>query len=69
MTTYEVRVTHSYCNYHHIEANSKDEAIALIREEVIEKNDYIDSKLNDTVDRTPEIDYALELDAKGEVIL
>ena len=44
MTTYEVRVTHSYCNYHHIEANSKDEAIALIREEVIEKNDYIDSK-------------------------
>jgi|TARA_B100001094_G_C17771982_1_gene595519 hypothetical protein len=69
MTTYEVRVTHSYSNYHHIEANSKDEAIALIREEVIEKNDFIDSELNDTIDRTPVVDYALELDKKGELIL
>ena len=67
MPKYEVRVTHSYSNYHHIKAKDIDEAKALIRQKVIEENGFIDSRIDDTIAHTPTVDYAVELDKKGEV--
>jgi len=69
MTTYEVRVTQTHVDYYRIDADSKDEATALIRQHVIEDDCFMNPRKVDTIKRTPEVDYALELDAKGEVIL
>ena len=68
MTKYEVRVTQTHVDYYRIEAKDEDEARALIRQHVIEDDGLINAKKVDTIKRTPEVDYALELDAKGEVM-
>jgi len=69
MTKYEVRVTQTHVDYYHIEAKDKDEATALIRQHVIEDDIFIEAKKVETIKRTPEVDYALELTKEGEVIL
>lgn len=69
MTTYEVRVTQTHVDYYRIDAKSKEEATALIRQHVIEDDVFIDAELDQTIKRTPEVDYALELTKEGEVIL
>ena len=69
MTKYEVRVTHSYTNYYHIEAKDQDEAKALIRQKVIEDDAFIEARIDDTVSHTPKIDYAVQLTSEGEPIL
>jgi len=69
MTTYEVRVTQTHVDYYHIDANSKEEATALIRQHVIEDDCFMNPRKVDTIKRTPEVDYALELTKEGEVIL
>ena len=38
-------------------------------ENVIEDDCFMNPIKVDTIKRTPEVDYALELDSKGEVIL
>ena len=73
MNNYEVRVRQTHIDYYRIEARSEDEAKALIRQRVVEDDALasvlINAKKVETIKRTPEVDYALELDAKGEVIL
>jgi len=69
MTKFEVRVTHSYVNYYHIEAKDKDEATALIRQKVIEEDSFIEAKIDDTIRHTPKIDYAVQITPEGEPIL
>ena len=67
MTKYEVRVTQTNVDYYHIEAKDKDEAKELIHETLYGRG--ICGKKVHTIKRTPKVDYALELDSKGEVIL
>jgi len=69
MTKFEVRVTHSYTNYYHIEAKDQDEAKALIRQKVIEDDGFVEARIDDTIPHTPKIDYAVEITQKGEPIL
>jgi len=69
MTKYEVRVTHSYTNYYHIEAKDQDEAKALIRQKVTEDDVFIEARIDDTVSHTPKIDYAVQITQEGEPIL
>ena len=69
MTKYEVRVTHSYTNYYHIEAKDQDEAKALIRQKVIEEDGFIEARIDDTIQHTPKIDYAVQITQEGEPIL
>ena len=67
MNTFEVRVTTTHVDYYHIEAINPDQAKALIRQKIIEGDSFIPAKKVDTIERTPEVDYGLELDNKGEV--
>ena len=69
MTKFEVRVTHSYSNYYHIEAKNEDEAKSLIRQKVIEDDAFIEARIDDTVSYTPKIDYAVQITQEGEPIL
>jgi len=69
MTKFEVRVTHSYTNYYHIEAKNEEEAKALIRQKVIEEDGFIEARIDDTISHTPKIDYAVQIAPDGEVIL
>ena len=69
MTKYEVRVTHSYTNYYHIEAKNEEEAKDLIRQKVIEEDSFIEARINDTIPHTPKVDYAVQVTPDGEVIL
>ena len=66
---YEVRVTHSYTNYYHIEAKNEEEAKDLIRQKVIEEDSFIEARINDTIPHTPKVDYAVQITPDGEVIL
>ena len=66
---YEVRVTQTHVDYYHVEANTTDEATALVRQHVIENDAFIDAKKVETIKRTPVIDYALELTADGAIII
>ena len=66
---YEVRVTQTHVDYYHVEADTTDEAIALVRQHAIEDDAFIDAKKVDTIKRTPVVDYALELTETGESIL
>ena len=66
---YEVRVTQTHVDYYHVEADTTDEAIALVRQHAIEDDTFIDAKKVDTIKRSPVVDYALELTETGEVIL
>jgi len=69
MTKYEVRVTHSYTNYYHIEAKNEDEAKSLIRQKVIEDDVFIEARIDDTISHIPKIDYAVQITQEGEPIL
>ena len=69
MSKYEVRVTRSYTNYYHIDANSEDEATNLIRQKVIEEDSFIEARINDTIPHTPKVDYAVQITPDGEVTL
>jgi len=66
MTKFEVRVTHSYTNYYHIEASSEEEAKDLIRQKVIEEDSFIEARIDDTISHTPKVDYAVKIKANGE---
>ena len=66
---YEVRITQTHVDYYHVEADTTDEAIALVRQHAIEGDTFIDAKKVDTIKRSPIVDYALELTETGEVIL
>ena len=66
MSKYEVRVTHSYTNYYHIDANSEDEAKNLIRQKVIEDDSFIEARIDDTISHTPRVDYVVKIKPNGE---
>ena len=66
MTKFEVRVTHSYTNYYHIEAKNEEEAKALIRQKVIEEDSFIEARIDDTILHTPKVDYAVKIKSNGE---
>ena len=66
---YEVRVTQTHVDYYHVEADTTDEATALIRQHVIEDDCFMNPIKVDTIKRTPSVDYALELTETGEPIL
>jgi len=69
MSKFEVRVTHSYTNYYHIDANSEDEAKDLIRQKVIEDDSFIEARIDDTISHTPKVDYAVKVKPNGELDL
>ena len=69
MTKYEVRVTHSYTNYYHIEAKNEEEAKDLIRQKVIEEDSFIKARIDDTIPHTPKVDYAVEINSEGNPII
>ena len=66
-TKYEVRVKQTHVDYYHVEADTTDEAIALVRQHAIEGDVFINAKKVDTIKRTPIVDYALQLTETGEV--
>ena len=67
MTTYEVRVTTTHVDYYHIEAIKSRWSKSFNSSKIIEGDSFIPAKKVDTIERTPEVDYGLELDNKGEV--
>ena len=69
MTKYEVRVTQTHVDYYHVEANSEEEAKAFVKLQVKNPKNWIYATLDDTIKRTPVIDYAVQLSPEGEVIL
>ena len=68
MTKYEVRVTQTHVDYYRIDAKDQKQAKALIRQHIIEGDTFIEAKKVDTILRPSEIDYAVKIDNKGEVI-
>ena len=66
MSKFEVRVTHSYTNYYHIEAGNEEEAKDLIRQKVIEEDGFIEARIDDTVSHTPKVDYAIKIKPNGK---
>jgi len=68
MTTYEVRVTQTHVDYYRINAKDQNQAKALIRQHINEGDTFIEAEKVDTILRPSEIDYAVKVDSKGEVI-
>ena len=66
MSKYEVRVTHSYTNYYHIEAKNEEEAKDLISQKVIEEDSFIEARIDDTIPHTPKVDYVVKIKPNGE---
>ena len=60
MTTYEVRVTQSECQYWLVDADNEDQAVDLVRLRVIEDDLFIDADLQTISKREPTVDYAME---------
>ena len=69
MNKYEIRVTQTHIDYYHVDAKNEHEAKAFVKEQINDPKGWIYATKVDTIKRTPKIDYALELDSKGEVIL
>ena len=69
MTTYEVRVTQTHVDYYRIDAKDQDQAKALMRQHIIEGDTFIEAEKVDTILRPAEVDYAVKVSAKGEVVL
>ena len=65
MSKYEVRVTHSYTNYYHIEAKNEEKAKDLIRQKVIEEDSFIEARIDDTIPHTPKVDYVVKIMEKN----
>ena len=66
MSKYEVRVTHSYTNYYHIQAKNEEEAKDLIRQKVTEEDSFIEARIDDTIPHTPKVDYVVKIKPNGE---
>jgi len=69
MTTYEVRVTQTQVDYYRIDAKDQNEAKALMRQHLIEGDIFIEAEKVDTILHQAEVDYAVKISPKGEVIL
>jgi len=66
MTTYEVRVTQSECQYWLVDADNEDQAVNLVRQRVIEDDLFIDAELQTISKREPTVDYAMEYGEDSE---
>ena len=66
MTTYEVRVTQSECQYWLVDADNEDQAVDLVRQRVIEDDLFIDAELQTISKREPTVDYAMEYGEDSE---
>ena len=69
MNKYEVRITQTHIDYYHVNAKNEHEAKAFVKAQINDPKGWIYATKVDTIKRTPKVDYALELDSKGEVIL
>ncbi len=68
MKKYEVRVTQTHVDYYRIDADTAEAAKSMIHKRITTDKVTYGRKV-DTIKRTPEVDYALELTKEGEVIL
>jgi len=66
MTTYEVRVTQTHVDYYRIDADTAEAAKNMIHKRITTDKVTYGRKV-DTIKRTPEVDYAVKVDNKGEV--
>ena len=68
MTKYEVRVTQTHVDYYHVEADSSESAKQQVLTGV-SSGILGNVVLDDTIKRTPVIDYAVFLSPEEEVLL
>ena len=68
MTKYEVRVTQTHVDYYHVEADSSESAQQQVLVG-ISSGILGNIVLDDTIKRTPVIDYAVFLSPEEEVLL
>ena len=68
MTNYEIRVTQVTRDYYRLEAkNPKDAEQQLMV--ALSSGIMGNIELNDTIDSSPKIDYAVQLSPEGEVLI
>ena len=68
MTTYEVRVTQTHVDYYQVDAKNEHEAKAFVKAQINNPKNWNYATKVDTFKRDPEVDYAVKVDNKGEVI-
>ena len=68
MTKYEVRVTQTHVDYYHVDADSQESAQQQVLTGV-SSGILGNIVLDDTIKRTPVIDYAVFLSPEEEVLL